>query len=167
MADSKNKTECYLRRAQPKDVDLLYNWVNDHSVRQSAFDSHEISYDEHVKWFDKMMRDPDQVQYILIVDDIPAGQVRLTISGDEAEIDYSISNSVRGLGYGNEIIRLAIESVRVDYPVVKKLIGRIRPSNVASYYCFVKNDFEECFQQLEYDLTRTSIKEKIEMQKTT
>ena len=141
-----------LRRANSDDRDILFKWVNDQLVRQSTLDTHTISYEEYSVWFDQMLCNPNQIQYIMMEDNTPVGRIRLAIEGESAEIDYSISNEAGNLGYGQEIIRLAIEWTKQENPGVKKLIGRIKPSNTASYYCFTSNGFEEVFQQLEYDM---------------
>lgn len=143
-----------LRKATEADIEILFHWANDKTVRENSFNSHAIGFEEHTVWFNRMMSDPNEVQYILVMNDEPIGQIRLSINKDEAEIGYSISKSVRGCGYGKEIIRLVIKQVKTDYPYVLKLIAKVKPSNVASYYCFYKNGFEEIYQQLEYDLSK-------------
>ena len=144
-----------LRKATTADIGILFCWANDKIVRENSFDSHTISFDEHTVWFNQMMSDPKKVQYILLMNGEPIGQIRLSISKDEAEISYSISKSVRGCGYGKKIIQLAIGQVKTDYPYVVKLIAKVKPSNAASYYCFSKNGFEETYRQLEYDLSKS------------
>lgn len=141
-----------LRKVTEADIETLFCWVNDETVRENSFDSHSISFDEHTAWFNQMMSDPNEVQYILVMNEEPIGQIRLSFSEDEAEVTYSISKLVRGCGYGKEIIRLVIQQVKTDYPHILKLIAKVRPSNVALYYCFYKNGFEETYRQLEYDL---------------
>lgn len=144
----------YLRKAMLSDVDILFEWVNDNAARQNAFNSHIITYEEHSAWFERLMNNPNQSQYIMMNGDLPIGQIRLTFSGYEAEIDYSISNSVRGHGYGRMIIGLIIRQVEQDYPFIEKLIGKVKTSNIVSYKCFVKNEFVETYKQLEYELKR-------------
>lgn len=144
-----DKTLC-LRKATILDVDILFEWVNDKVTRQNAFDSHIITFEEHVAWFDRMMNDSNQAQYILELGDKAVGQIRLSIKNQEAEISYSILNSVRGCGYGGIIIDLIKKQAREDFPFIRKLVGKVKVSNVASYRCFVKNDFEETYRQLEF-----------------
>lgn len=145
-----NNGGLYLIRATEKDVDVLFEWVNDKETRQNAFDSHIISYEEHTAWFRKVLTDSQQLQYILMLDDKPIGQVRLTIDDQDAEIDYSISNKERGKGYGACIVSLIVEKVKEDCPNVRKLVGKVKTKNVASYHCFLKNGFEEAYRQLEF-----------------
>lgn len=147
-----NSDMLYLRRANRSDMDLLFEWVNDEEVRWNAFNSHIITYEEHTTWFNRIMNDPNQAQYILMLSEKPVGQIRLTIEDSAAEIDYSISNVARGCGFGGAIIGLVKEQVKKDYPLIRKLTGVVKTSNAASYRCFIKNGFEETCRQLEYVL---------------
>lgn len=149
--------DLYLRNATSSDFSLLYDWVNDGIARENAFNSHIVSLDEHSMWFEKVMKDNNQVQCILMKGDKPIGQIRLCIDGFAAEIDYSISKDERGNGYGTEIIRLIIEKVNNEYPSIKKLIGKVKPSNIASLQCFTKSGFEETYRQFEYTVRDISI----------
>lgn len=154
MIDSLRAKDCYLRKATQTDCDLLYEWVNDKQVRQSAFNSNTISYEEHVAWFNRMMNDENQIQLILMDGESTIGQIRLTFDGENAEVDYSISNTERGFGYGKVIIRLAIEHIKREYPSIKMLVGKVKPSNNASYQCFLQNGFEEEYRQMEYKVEK-------------
>ena len=152
MADSSVIKNCYLRKATNEDIDTLYEWVNDPAVRQSAFNTQKIQYEEHVNWFNQMIQDPNKIQYIMMRDKTPIGQIRLTIEGECVDIDYSISKKYRGVGYGREIVRLAMDQVRLECPNVKKMIGRVKPTNDTSRRCFIRNGFQVKFQQLDFDL---------------
>ena len=145
-----------LRKAKENDVDLLFKWANDSEVRRNAFHTDPISHEEHIRWFKKTMDNPDIGQYVLIDDDKPIGQVRLSIDGTDAEIDYSVDAAYRGSGYGRMIIHLIKQRTIEDFPEIKRLIGRVKPANVASFYCFTQNGFVEKYRRLEYDLTNDS-----------
>ena len=153
IPEKKEKSSCYLRKVAPEDVDILFEWVNDWDVRQNSFDTHEISYDEHVEWFDRMMRNPNQAQYILMIDDKPSGQIRVAVEGECAEISYSIPKNTRGLGYGSMIIGLVKKQVNMDYPHIKKLIGRVKPTNAASQRSFIRNGFMEEYRLFMCDMS--------------
>lgn len=140
----------YLRKAQFSDLDLLFNWVNEAEVRKSAFNSEPIRYEDHMNWFKRMMGNSDEIQYILMLKEKPIGQIRLSIDGDQAEIDYSISKEVRGNGYGKEILELIKQETEAEFSFVKKLIAKVKPSNTSSLYCFKENGFVEKYRQLEY-----------------
>ena len=44
-----NGYKYYLRNNCKDDIDLLFVWANDFSVRQNSFNSKQISYEEHCK----------------------------------------------------------------------------------------------------------------------
>ena len=142
--------QAYLRRATEADMELLYQWANDSVVRENSFSATEINYEEHQKWFRELLEDPLCRQYIYVYDGEDIGQIRLTITDNNAEIGYSIQQDKRCMGHGNKMIRLIKQKVKDEFPHVSKLIAKVKPSNVASIYCFEKNQFEEKFQQYEY-----------------
>lgn len=76
----------YLRKATPEDMKMLFDWANDEDVRRNSFNSNKITWEEHKVWFERLMKDENQYQYILMVDDIPAGQIRLSCEDGKAEI---------------------------------------------------------------------------------
>ena len=87
----------YLRETTEDDADLLFEWTNDASVRENSFSTDEISYDEHIRWFHHMLADDTIRQYIYMHEGEPAGQIRITIDGQTAEIGYSICKEKRGM----------------------------------------------------------------------
>lgn len=122
-------------------MDLLYTWANDPAVRKFSFQTDPIPYDVHRAWFDRMMRDPTVIQYILVDGDIPVGQIRLNTEGNEAEIGYSIAPEHRGKGYGHKVLRLAAEAVRAEYPEITRLTAKVKPENGASKALFEKEGY--------------------------
>lgn len=147
-----SENELFIRNGTLSDAELLFEWVNEPSVRKNAFHMDSISYEEHIAWYKEILNNPNSAQYILMSNEKPIGQVRLSIKGIEAEIDYSVDVRFRGSGYGQEILRLIKIKVKEDFPSVKRLIGKVKPSNVSSYYCFIKSGFEEKYRKLEFEL---------------
>ena len=144
----------YLRPASCEDEDLLLIWANNPEVRQNSFQTKMITVEEHKKWFRRMMEDPREIQYILMSDGVPAGQVRISCNGGTAEINYSISADFRGRGYGEKLIQLVRQEVVRDYPEIRTLIGKVKPGNVASEKCFSRNEFKITYSCFEYEIHR-------------
>ena len=90
----------YLRQANKDDMDLLFEWANEESVRRNSFSMRTISYEEHQRWFTQILAKTDCKQYIYILEGEAIGQVRLQTDGDTAEISYSICSAKRCRGYG-------------------------------------------------------------------
>ncbi len=149
MSDSDRDNTFFLRHAEPQDMELLYQWANDEETRLNSFNSNIIPHDEHVSWFESLMADPKRVQYILMREDIPVGQIRLELFEDVAEISYSIACKERNKGYGREIIKLVINAIKEEYPYISKVKGFVKPHNKASITCFEKNGFYEKYRSFE------------------
>lgn len=127
-----------LREATGKDIDLLYYWVNDESVRKSAFNSRMIDYDEHKTWFEKKLIDVNNYIFILELDDIPIGQIRVDIKEYTGIIDYSIDENFRGRGYGAILLTKLEEKIKQKGIKLDKLIGEVKNENIISQKAFIK-----------------------------
>jgi len=71
--------KAYLRKAECADVDLLFEWANDSEVRNNSFNTVDIKYEEHKRWFENCMLDKDVDIYICCLDDDSVGQIRLNL----------------------------------------------------------------------------------------
>lgn len=146
-----------LRKVNAEDVDLLYEWANDATVRQNAFHTEPILYENHVKWFAKTLADKSVHHYILCDGETPVGQIRLNAVNGVAVIDYSIGAQYRGKGYGSRLLALVKEQIALDkISDVTKLVGQVKYENHASARAFEKCGFVQKkldkYIQYEYDL---------------
>lgn len=144
--------ETYLRAAAPEDVDLLFVWANDDTVRANAFSTGKISWEEHLAWFKKVLSDEHYKQYIYVYKGDAIGQIRLTIEGTSAEIDYSVCREMRCMGHGKIMLWLLADRVQKDCPTVTKLIARVKPENIASQQTFIGSGYQEKYQYYELSL---------------
>lgn len=127
-----NNNQYKLVNVTKDDCDLLFNWVNDYEVRANSFNTDEIKYDEHVKWFESMIKKDISSMYILEIQNKKIGLVRLDkISIDKYLINYSIAREYRGKGFGTMLLRLIKEKY-----ILKLLIGKVKKDNIASIKAF-------------------------------
>ena len=132
----------YLRDARKQDVDLIFEWANDSTVRSFSFNSEPIPYENHIKWFARLLDSDCAKMYIMIKDGVPVGQIRISIIGDEAEIGYSIAKESRGKGYGTRIVKL-LESECRGNGSLKRLVARVKSVNELSSKIFVSNGYKQ------------------------
>ncbi len=59
--------ELYLCKACQDDCNLLFQWANEEVTRKNSFNTAQIKYKDHLKWFDALMIDDNRKQYILVV----------------------------------------------------------------------------------------------------
>lgn len=148
----KTKESGYLRLVAETDVDILFDWANEPAVRKNSFSSKTICYEEHKKWFEKLLENKNCRQYIYMYEGKEIGQARITVNGEEAEIGYSICAKMRGQGHGSKLLELVYRQVQQDFPRVQKLIGNVKPENTASQKAFVKAGFEETYIAFEMQM---------------
>ncbi len=98
-----------LRRAQENDCELLWKWANDTAVRQAAFNSKNIAWEDHLMWFSDKRSDSNCIQYIALNShDVPIGQIRFDIKDLIVEVDYSIDKDFREMGLGKILLKRGI-----------------------------------------------------------
>ena len=141
-----DKLNLMIRKACRKDENLLFEWVNDPSVRKYSFQQKSISLLEHNRWFSEKINDLDCL--ILIGQDdsgLPIGQVRFELNRQSAEalIDISLDNAFRGLGYSEILLNKAIKYCQSLEPQCKKLIAEVKFENKASQSLFLKLNFKQ------------------------
>lgn len=131
-----------LREAVPSDCRLLYDWRMDPVTRAGSFGHDTFPYEEHEKWFRKLMADPCRKQFILLrmPAATPAAQLRLDLLGQEAEISYSVAASERGKGLGTLLIQMAVSHAR-NVSGIRTLTAEVLPDNTASRRIFEKCGF--------------------------
>ena len=131
-----------LREAVPSDCRLLYDWRMDPVTRAGSFGHDTFPYEEHEKWFRKLMADPCRKQFILLrlPAATPAAQLRLDLLGQEAEISYSVAAAERGKGIGTLLIQTAV-SYAGNLSGIRTLTAEVLPDNTASRRIFEKCGF--------------------------
>ena len=89
------------RKAKATDINLYFEWLNDPQVREKSFGSNTIKWEEHCKWFNDNINNPNYIFYIFNFNKENIGQVRIhKVNENESEIGISIGAHYRGLGYG-------------------------------------------------------------------
>lgn len=126
-----------LREATQLDSELLFEWTNDISVRQSSFNSNSINLNDHLSWFDKKLKSAETKIYIATIkQNEPIGQIRIDAFEDCWLIGYSIDKSFRGMGFGKHIVKLMIK-----LNPKKKFLAKVKSVNIASQKVFENLDF--------------------------
>lgn len=132
-----------LRPVQPDDMELLFNWANEESVRANSRSPEPIELTAHEKWFESKLSAEDTFIYVSEFEQQPIGQVRFDQREDGSfEIDYSVDVHHRGKGLGKHIIALGIALMRRKDKSVK-IKAAVKPNNIASRKVFEGLGFDE------------------------
>jgi spore coat polysaccharide biosynthesis predicted glycosyltransferase SpsG/L-amino acid N-acyltransferase YncA len=131
-----------VRSATPEDRDLLWKWVNDPAVRASSYSTEPISREEHVRWFERRLRDAD-TRLLLGLDATgrPVGQVRLEREGGVASIDVSIDPRRRREGWAPGLIAVATETALAEH-WARQVDAWVKETNEASWHSFEEAGFD-------------------------
>lgn len=131
----------FIRKATIDDIDFVYKLANDPTVRQNAFSTEPIPYEEHVTWYNKVLKATDRVLYIISDGDSNIGTVRFDIEETNAVISYSVCSNMRGKGYGTAMILLAEKQLLADRSDVSRFIAEVKYENIPSAKVFIKNGY--------------------------
>jgi RimJ/RimL family protein N-acetyltransferase len=132
----------YFRFAEPQDVKDLFSWRNDSATRQASFNTAEISFEEHKKWFEETLADPKRNLFIIFDNECnKLGQIRFDKKGDIADIDVTINPNYRNQGIGSLALSKSIIIYNNNFDV-KQVIAKVKKDNVASLKAFEKAGFK-------------------------
>lgn len=80
-----------VRKTKLEDIDFIYQLASSVDVREASFTTHEINYNEHEKWFHRIINSKNEFLYVLFADGEFAGQIRYTFSEDDYNCIVGIS----------------------------------------------------------------------------
>ena len=124
----------FLRKAEEEDSHFLFELRNDELVRKSSFKISPILWETHRNWLVRGINSENEHLYVL-TDGIECyGQVRLSVSGEEADISYSIKNEARGRGLGKRMLKLAESVLQSERDIM--FVGKVKKDNIASQKVF-------------------------------
>ncbi len=131
-----------LRPVRKDDCRILWEWANEPNVRTSSFSSGPIPWEDHLQWFAQKLIDPQCHHFIALDEhDVPIGQARFDVQGEEAEIDISISQENRGKGCGSSLIEMTTERM-LQSTSVKLVHSYAKVENKTSIEAFKNAGFQ-------------------------
>lgn len=129
------------RKATSEDVNLYFNWASDSDVREQSFNSEEIKFEDHKKWFINSLENPGTQMLIFYTDDHKlVGQVRFeTKTEGKTIIGISIDKEFRGKGFASEMLTLACDFFQKQYS--NEVEAFIKVGNRGSSRAFLRAGF--------------------------
>ena len=125
-----------LRRVEPGDFKILWEWANDPLVRQSSFEADSIPWEEHLEWCNRKTADASCYFYLVGFQfGEPIAQVRFDIENQEAIVSIGLASCQRGRGLGLAAL-LKATALFFENSNSKKIHAFIKPTNHASMRLF-------------------------------
>jgi UDP-4-amino-4,6-dideoxy-N-acetyl-beta-L-altrosamine N-acetyltransferase len=135
-----------LRPVRPEDRDRLLAWRNAPEVAAFMYSDHQISPEEHDRWFAGVSADPRRAYWIIVVDGAPTGLANLAdidaAQGRCAWAYYLADPSVRGKGVGSFVEYWMLEEV-FTRRALRKLWCEVLVSNEAVWKLHGKFGFQQ------------------------
>jgi RimJ/RimL family protein N-acetyltransferase len=135
--------EITIRKVRSQDLETCFKWANDIIVRRQSFDTRDIRFEDHVRWFNGKMKDDKCFFYIFELGGKPIAQIRFDINEGEAILGYLVDSSIRNRGMGITILAKGIETFVSDVRRPLSIIGYVKQSNIASQKSFEKLAFRK------------------------
>ena len=130
-----------VRKAVWDDRDELFKLASSLDVRNASFYPGEILYENHLIWFDKILKNKNEVIYILTESDIFLGQIRFSLDGNSCIVGISLDEKARGKKYGVLFFNNAFVKLRKEYKNIKQIKAFIKEENIRSQKYFKKIGF--------------------------
>lgn len=141
------KKDIVLRKVRPEDSRLIFEWANEPDARKASFCINGISWEEHSRWFQKKLDDPDCYFLISSIANQDFGQVRLEFVDGEFCISVNLDKKFRKRGLGCLLIAKACELL-VDHFGTVTFKALIKSDNSHSVKTFQKTGFTHVGEQL-------------------
>ncbi|MDY0277770.1 MAG: GNAT family N-acetyltransferase [Acholeplasma sp.] len=147
-----------IRHANLDDMNDVYILSNDKLVRMYSINKAKINWEEHVKWFNYVISDPNIVFYIIENQNANfLGQIRYSITGSTSIISISLSWKIRGRGFSKTILEKSINKLFSEREFVKEIVAYVSTENKASITIFKDLNFIEIERDnnlIKYQLNR-------------
>ena len=100
-----------LRPLKEDDLKMVLRWRNRDDVRKYMYNSHVISWEEHINWFAQVKDDPLKIYFIYENNSIPEGVIAFDAYSEIAKIAswafYSGNPKKKGIGLYMEVAALS------------------------------------------------------------
>jgi len=95
-----------VKKASLKDASFFYELRNEKTVRKNSFNTKNIKYYDHLKWYKKKLKEKKEIFLVALINNSQKiGTVRYETKEIFTYISIYISKKLRNLGFGSKILR--------------------------------------------------------------
>ena len=127
-----------IKKASINDASFFYELRNEKSARKNFFNTKNIKYNDHLKWYEKKIKKKNAIFLVALSNNSEKiGTVRYETNKIFTDISINISKKFRNLGFGSKIIKESEKFLK------KKtiIISRIRSNNKSSIKIIKRNNY--------------------------
>ena len=124
------------------DAYLIWEWRNDPITRLMSKIGNFILFEEHQKWYERTLKDPNKVILMVFLNGIHAGMLRFDLlSSSSAEIRINMNPMMRGRGLGSSILIEACHYGKNQLNLLE-ITAEVKTENTSSIKIFEKAGFD-------------------------
>lgn len=125
-----------IRMASPDDSLSLFQWRNHPSIRDVSRNTKEIDWQDHQRWFDSVLANPEKMLLIGHRSESPVGVVRFDKQNDEAELSIYVVPGGVPSGVGKSLLQSAEQWLAANHPEIRKIRAHVLGKNERSHRLF-------------------------------
>ena len=139
----KNTTNAVsIRPVRNDDMRMIFEWRNTPFLVKLGSSGKKVTWQEHCKWFDKILTDSDTALFIIYSGKDPAGQIRFEREkGETYIVTIYLISQYTGKGIGVASLKKGVEVMLKEDPK-REFLAFIKGGNQASIAAFSKAGFK-------------------------
>jgi RimJ/RimL family protein N-acetyltransferase len=137
MKAMRERNPLNLRYVRKIDCYWLWTLANHPVIRNTAYESDPIAWDDHQKWFNAKYNDPACTIYVAEKGQEAVGQIRFDLEENTAIVDLAVDPARHGRGYGTALIRKGTKRF-IEKSKATHVFAYIKADNHASVRAFEK-----------------------------
>jgi len=117
----------------------IWSWRNDPVTRSMSRSPDLVAWEDHAKWFESSLANPNRFIYVALMNGRPVGMVRFdTVSLTEGRFETSINVAPadRRSGIGRKLLTDSIRALTNEISCVKEILAEVKSTNSASNALF-------------------------------
>lgn len=124
------------------DLRMIFKWRNNPFLVSLGSTGKTVTWQEHSKWFDRILKSRENKLFVVLKGAIPVGQVRFDLHGKETyKISIYLLEEYLHQGIGSVALEKSIRLMRAGNKG-KKFIAFIKERNIYSKRVFSRNGFK-------------------------
>ena len=138
----KKKEKYSLSAVSQKDLEILYFWRNQKSVREWSFNKDKISKNTHRVWFKKNLKNKKNIIKIFRYNNLRCGMVRLNLLKKNYNLNYLINKKYRKKKLGKKMLSVFLKKIYKEINKKTYIIAKSEIRNISSNKCLLSVGFK-------------------------
>ena len=138
----KKKEKYSLSVVSQKDLEILYLWRNQKSVREWSFNKNKISKNTHREWFKKNLKNKKNIIKIFRYNNLRCGMVRLNLLKKNYNLNYLIDKKYRKKKLGKKMLSVFLKEIYKEINKKTYIIAKSEIRNISSNKCLLSVGFK-------------------------